>query len=145
MTGKKGGRTYAVIGPNANDSLTLWGNYNGTPSHTVTVLDGIRSKLSPDDKLIFRKGSEWVAEEVFHSRYNNCSNEGGQGFTVKYWNNVKRQGEPVATQQLASPFQLCTSGAIVFAPGVNLEDFAGTYTTTYHADRTEEIIFDYLV
>lgn len=145
LTGKKGGRTYAVIGPNANDSLTLWGNYNGTPSHTVTVLDGIRSKLSPDDKLIFRKGSEWVAEEVFHSRYNNCSNEGGQGFTVKYWNNVKRQGEPVATQQLASPFQLCTSGAIVFAPGVNLEDFAGTYTTTYHADRTEEIIFDYFV
>lgn len=145
LVSKAGGTTYAVIGPNANDSLTLWGNYNGTPGHTITVLDGIRSHLSPNDKIIYRKGSEWVADEVFLSRYNNCSNESGNGFTATYWNNVTRQGEPVATQQLTAPFQLCTSGATVFAPGVNLEDFSATYTTTYHADRTEELMLDYFV
>jgi len=32
----------AVMGPNAVDSMMLWGNYYGRPFHTVTVLDGIR-------------------------------------------------------------------------------------------------------
>ena len=35
----------AVIGPNANDKPMLWGNYNGTPVRTITILDGITSKL----------------------------------------------------------------------------------------------------
>ena len=34
----------AVIGPNANDSVMMWGNYNGFPRHTVTILEGIRQK-----------------------------------------------------------------------------------------------------
>lgn len=34
-----------VMGPNANDSVMMWGNYNGTPRHTVTILDGIRRKI----------------------------------------------------------------------------------------------------
>ena len=31
----------AVMGPNAADSTVLWGNYNGFPKHTVTLLEGI--------------------------------------------------------------------------------------------------------
>ena len=38
-------KSIAVIGANAADSVMLWGNYNGTPSSTVTILDGIRAKL----------------------------------------------------------------------------------------------------
>ena len=34
----------AVIGPNANDSVMMWGNYNGLPRHTVTILEGIEAK-----------------------------------------------------------------------------------------------------
>jgi beta-glucosidase len=34
----------AVIGPNADDKPLMWGNYNGTPNHTVTILDGIKMK-----------------------------------------------------------------------------------------------------
>ena len=34
----------AVIGPNANDSVMMWGNYNGFPRHTITILDGIKQK-----------------------------------------------------------------------------------------------------
>ena len=34
----------AVIGPNANDSVMMWGNYNGFPRHTVTILEGIKQK-----------------------------------------------------------------------------------------------------
>ncbi len=34
----------AVIGPNANDSVMMWGNYNGFPRHTVTILEGMKQK-----------------------------------------------------------------------------------------------------
>ena len=33
----------AVLGPNANDSIMQWGNYNGFPKHTITILDGLRA------------------------------------------------------------------------------------------------------
>lgn len=35
-----------VMGSNASDSIMQRGNYEGIPYHTVTILDGIRSKLS---------------------------------------------------------------------------------------------------
>ena len=35
-------KNLAVIGPNANDSTMLWGNYNGFPKHTITILEGIK-------------------------------------------------------------------------------------------------------
>lgn len=133
------GKTYAVVGPNANDSMTMWANYYGTPSHTVTVLDGIRRMVGPNDKVIWQKGSEWCVGEVFDSRFARCWNEGGKGFTATYWNNTKYEGEPVASMQMQTPWQLCTSGDIVFCPGVKLQDFSAKYTTVYHADRTETV------
>ena len=35
----------AVTGPNAADSVAMWGNYNGFPVHTVTALEGIAAKV----------------------------------------------------------------------------------------------------
>lgn len=35
------------------------------------------------------------------------------GFTARYWNNVTRDGEPVTTAQVTTPFHFCTSGATV--------------------------------
>jgi len=34
----------AVVGPTADDEEVLLGNYNGKPSHAVTILEGIRAK-----------------------------------------------------------------------------------------------------
>ena len=36
----------AVMGPNAQELMVHWGNYNGYPLHTVSVLDGIKAKAS---------------------------------------------------------------------------------------------------
>ena len=41
---RKNGGKIAVIGPNADNEKMMWGNYNGTPNHTVTILSGIRAK-----------------------------------------------------------------------------------------------------
>lgn len=140
---KRGGLTVAVMGPNANDSVMQWGNYNGTPAHTTTVLDGIRSALSTDDKLIYEQGCSWVERTLIQSAFNQCVSKNGPGFSARYWNNVERTGDPVATDQMTTPFKLCTSGATVFAPGVNLTNFAGTYNSVFTPQRSGEVIFEF--
>lgn len=42
---RREGLRVAVLGPNANDSTMLWGNYNGVPTSTVTIWQGIRGKV----------------------------------------------------------------------------------------------------
>ena len=35
----------ALVGPNAADSVMMWGNYNGIPRHTVTLLEAMRERV----------------------------------------------------------------------------------------------------
>jgi beta-glucosidase len=49
-------RTIAVIGPNADSLDALIGNYYGTPSRPVTVLDGLRARF-PQAKITFVQGT----------------------------------------------------------------------------------------
>jgi beta-glucosidase len=49
---KKEGKNIIVMGPNANDAKMQWGNYNGTPSHTVTILQGIRDALGQEVEYV---------------------------------------------------------------------------------------------
>lgn len=43
---QKSGQKIVVMGPNANDSVMLRGNYNGFPKSSTTILQGILSKAS---------------------------------------------------------------------------------------------------
>ncbi len=52
-------KTIAVIGPNADSVDTLVGNYYGTPSKPVTVLDGIRARF-PDSRILYAQGTGLV-------------------------------------------------------------------------------------
>lgn len=139
---KRGGLTVAVMGPNANDSVMQWGNYNGMPPHTVTVLDGVRNALGTDDKLIYEQGCPWVERTLIQSAFSQCKSDKGPGFTARYWNNLKREGEPVTTAQVTTPFRFCTSGATVFAPGVNLTDFSATYNSVFTPKESGEIVLE---
>ena len=49
-------KTIAIVGPNANNKEVLYGNYNGIPCHTVTVLEGIKEKLGDNVQIIFEQG-----------------------------------------------------------------------------------------
>ncbi|MFC0633831.1 glycoside hydrolase family 3 protein [Brevundimonas balnearis] len=46
----------AVIGPNADSLAALVGNYNGDPSHPVTILEGVRRRW-PDAQVTHVQGS----------------------------------------------------------------------------------------
>ena len=49
-------RSIAVIGPNADNVEALVGNYNGTPSHPVTVVEGLRRRF-PDARIVHVPGT----------------------------------------------------------------------------------------
>lgn len=53
----------AVVGPNANDSTMMWGNYNGFPKSTVTILEGIRNEFR-DAELVYVAGCGLVGDEA---------------------------------------------------------------------------------
>ena len=52
--------TIAVVGPTADDLMSLLGNYNGTPSKPVTILAGIRNAVSPATRVLYERGIDLV-------------------------------------------------------------------------------------
>lgn len=56
-------RTLAVIGPNADNRRALIGNYHGTASEYVTVLDGIRAEAGDDIRILYSEGSHLFLEK----------------------------------------------------------------------------------
>lgn len=131
-----------LIGPNANDSVTQWGNYYGTARHTITLKDALEQRLG--NNVTYMPGCHWAKETVFTSLISsNCKTADGKpGFDVTYWNQPDRKGEPVVKTTYSRNWQLCTSGATVFAVGVNLEGFSALYTTTFTAPETTDITLD---
>jgi beta-glucosidase len=59
---KKSGLKIAVIGPLADQTRYLLGNYNGRPTHTVSVLEGIKTEF-PDAQITFVPGSQFLRNE----------------------------------------------------------------------------------
>ncbi len=130
----------AVIGPNASDKPMLWGNYNGIPVQTISILDGIKNKLS-DKKILYDKGCDLVEDKVTQSYFDQCSFEGKQGFKATYWNNPDHKGEIVTTQQIVNPIKMTTAGQHEFASGVKLEGFSAIYETEFVPKINEELVF----
>ncbi len=135
----KSGQSIAVLGPNANDSTMLWGNYNGFPKHTVTILDGIKSKAS---NVTYIPGCGHTDNTVRESRFGAIvSPEGTKGLKATYYNNEDLSGEAAAVQYYTTPIRLNNGGATAFAPGVNLQHFSARYEGKLTCKQDEEITF----
>ena len=126
-----------VMGPNANDSVMMWGNYSGYPTQTITILQGIRNRIG-DVRYI--PGCGLTRSEIDESRYDLMKTpDGGKGMKATYWNNTEMEGEPAATTILREPINQSNGGATVFAPGVNIEYFSARYEGSFTADRDETL------
>ncbi len=136
----KSGGKIAVIGPNAADEQMLWGNYNGVPVRTISILNGIKSKF-PAKKIVYDKACDLVEDKVTESYLGQSSIEGKPGFKATYWNNPDRAGNPVAIQQMNTAIRKTAAGQHEFAPGVKLEGFSALYETEFVPKATEEIVF----
>jgi beta-glucosidase len=58
--------TLGVIGPNADSRLSLIGNYHGTASRYVTVLEGLQDELGDDVRVLYSEGSHMYRDRVEH-------------------------------------------------------------------------------
>lgn len=56
-------KTIAVVGPNADSQACLEGNYNGTSSRYVTLLQGIRAACQGKARVIYEVGSHLTKEK----------------------------------------------------------------------------------
>ncbi|HEY1484221.1 MAG TPA: glycoside hydrolase family 3 C-terminal domain-containing protein [Candidatus Acidoferrum sp.] len=53
----------AVVGPLAEQTAVLLGNYNGIPTHTVSVLEGLKQEF-PKAQLIFASGTQFLSKNA---------------------------------------------------------------------------------
>ena len=130
----------AVLGPNADNEPMLWGNYNGTPVRTITIKDGIQSKI-PENKIFYDKACDLVEDKVNQSYFDQISFEGKKGMKATYWNNPNREGNSVITQQILNPIKITTAGQHEFASGVKLEGFSAKYETEFSAKANDTLVF----
>ena len=131
-----------VMGPNANDSTMMWGNYNGQPSQTITILQGIRQYLPG---VPFVQGCTWTRKEVPTSMFNQVfTDDGRPGLQANYWNNERMEGLPAMAIRLTEPLHLDNGGNTAFAPGVNLEHFTARYEGVFRPQQDGEVTFDIL-
>ena len=61
---KKVTKKIAVIGPNANHRTALIGNYHGTSSRYITVLEGIQDELGDDGRVFYSEGSHLWQDRI---------------------------------------------------------------------------------
>ena len=135
---QKGGERLAIIGPNADNAPMMWGNYNGMPNHTVTILDGIKAKQK---KLFYAAGCDLTYDKVMECLMGSqCRADGRKGLKGTFWNNRKMEGKPVTTQYYTTPLAVTTAGMHNFAPGVQLEDFSAKYETIFTPEESGEYV-----
>lgn len=132
-------RKIAVVGPNAADSTMLWANYNGFPTHTVTILDGIRRKV-PGAEVIYELGCNHTDRFVMRDLGNHITSAAGQGFASEFFNNTEFEGTP-AYQGTAKELHYTTGGNTQFAPNVNLTNFTARFTGTFESPLSGDVEF----
>ena len=134
----KGKEKIAVIGPNVDNAPMMWGNYNGMPTHTVTILDGIKGYQK---KPLYFPGCDLTYDKVMDCLMGSqCSFEGKRGLKGTFWNNRLMEGKPVTTEYYTTPMSVTTAGMHNFAPGVQLEDFSAKYETTFAPKEPGEYV-----
>ena len=87
----------AVIGPNADDHTVLFGNYNGTPSNPISVLEGIENTL-PDADIYYSKGSELTDDKNFLTAIPEkflFTPDNKSGLLASYFPNKNFSGKPI--------------------------------------------------
>jgi beta-glucosidase len=131
----------AVVGPNADDGLMQLGNYNGTPSSIVTILDGIKTKF-PNAEIIYEKGTEVADPSSRASLYQNFLSQknGEKGMKVTFFNNNEFKGTPANISVNKAGINYNSFGGTQLAPNVGRENTSAIISGVFKSPYTGDVI-----
>ncbi len=135
-------RKIALIGPAADDSVSLLGNYNGTPGHRVTILEGLRNKCGSQTEIVYKKGVNFLDNKLFEpfEMEKLFSNGGHPGLKAEYFNNTALQGQPLLTRvERTVDFEGSEDDEI--APGIRAQNISVRWSGTFTAPKTQTYTF----
>lgn len=127
----------AVLGPNADDAEMQRGNYSGTPTHCVTILQGIKNKM-PDAEVRYIRGCD-IDNDYIQVPKTTVAN-GQEGFLAEYYASNDWTGNTVNVSNVKR-IDFMTDGGYGFGNGVPSHDFTARYTGTMVADFTGQLSF----
>lgn len=132
-----------VLGPNADNAISILGNYNGTPSKLTTVLQGIKEKVSPDTEVVYEKAVNFTNDTllVYKDLKNQYSYEGKQGFKAEYYNNTTLSRQPAAVRSESEINNFWQEGEVVIQ-NIKANHFSARYTTNFTADQDGSVTFE---
>ncbi len=133
----------AVLGPNADNSISILGNYNGTPSKLSTVLQGIKDKLGANTEVIYEKAINFTNDTllVYADVKNQYAFEGKQGFKAEYFSNTELSGKPEITRTESELNHFWQEGEAV-VQNIKANNFSARYTTNFTATEDGSITFE---
>lgn len=133
----------AIVGPNADNPISVLGNYNGTPSEVVTALQGIKNKLGTDVEVVYEKAINFTNDTLL--AYADISNQyswnGKQGFNAEYFSNTELKGDAAVTQTENKVDHFWQEGQNVIG-NIKANNFSARYTTNYKAMQDGNITFE---
>jgi beta-glucosidase len=87
----------AVVGPLADSSRVLLGNYNGTPSRSTTALAGIEAQF-PEARITFEPGTSFLRPLVPVPASALSTADGAPGLTAEVFESFDFTGSPLETR-----------------------------------------------
>jgi beta-glucosidase len=87
----------AVVGPLADNSRVLLGNYHGFPSRSITALEGIRNQF-PKAGVVFEPGTMFLRPDVPVPTSALTTDMGAPGLKAEVFENNDFSGTPVETR-----------------------------------------------
>jgi beta-glucosidase len=86
-------KNIAIIGPSAESTRVLLGNYSGTPSRATSALQGIR-KIFPNAHVTYAAGINLLREESLVPASVFTTEDGQPGLKAQYYPNKEFSGSP---------------------------------------------------
>ncbi len=133
----------AVLGPNADNAIAVLGNYNGSPSKVVSVLQGLKDKVGNNVELIYEKAINFTNDTLMvysdMSKLYNFDNK--PGVHAAYYDNEKMEGNPVFTTIEKEINHFWQEGVAPY-PNLKSVHYAAKYTTNFIAEKDETMNFE---
>jgi beta-glucosidase len=101
---KQGAVKIALVGPLADQTSYLLGNYHGTPTHTVSVLEGLKAEF-PEAQITFVPGTQFLRHEgetVPASVLTTPEGQPGLTLQVSTGDGFQGQGSVLAKRQVST-------------------------------------------